>query len=179
MSPVQSWGHVQYWENSSTVVTPVSNAVPGYPAWEAAPMSQVLGFGFGGAVPLLEKWGASLQWFWRLLRIVLTWDRPRRRALEKAIETLNHDLYKHALLAVKMTAHEPGMNGPAAWKSLAHKLNTRSTWAENQWRHLHACSELERMIRADGSTISNSDRAVMVEIAYQSMAQHAVGSTKA
>jgi len=176
--PVQSWGHVQYWEVSSTVVTPVV-AAGGYPTWQAAPLSQVLGFGLGGMLPWVERMGTRLRWAWRVCRIILGWDEPRRQALTHAIEVLNDARYPHAVLAVKMTAVTPEFSGPAAWKAFGRALHDRPTWAENQWRHLKACDHADQMMRADGSTISNPDRALMVELAYHSFAQHAAGSTKA
>lgn len=176
--PVQSWGHVQYWENSSTVVTPVSQK-GGYPTWQAAPLFLVLGFGFGGAQPIVSRWAGLIGWAFRLFRIIVRWDPARRRALGRAVTALDDVRYAHALRAVRMTAIEPGFSGPAAWKGLAHKLHAKHAWAENQWRHLQACDHADTMLRADGSTISNTDRAFMVELAYQSYAQHAVGSSKA
>lgn len=176
MSPTVGSFHTQYWENTSTVVTTVARG--GYPTWQAAPMSLVLGMGLGGAEPIYAKAMVSLRWLFRLLRIIVRWSPEKRRALEKAISILDDPLYPHAVRAVKMTAHEPGFTGPAAWKGFAHKIHDRHTWAENQWRHLHACDQFERMIRADDSTITNQHRALMVELAYASYAQHAVGSTK-
>lgn len=177
--PVQSWGHVQYWEHSDTVVTPVVVSRGGYPLWQSAPTSLVLGSVFGGFEPYYERLSAAVRWLWRLLRILLRWTPRQRQQLEHVIGVLESPLYAHAARAVRMTAVQPGFNEPQAWKHLSHKLAEYPGWAENTWRHLDACHEFERMVRAESSTVTNSARALIVELAYQDFAAHAVGSTKA
>src|SRR6185295_2310066 len=156
--PVIGSFHTYYWEVSSTVVTTVTQT-GGYPTWQAAPLSQVLGVGFGGMTPFVERCGTNLRWLCRMLRIVLRWDPARRQALTKAIQALDDPRYPHALRGVKMTAIAPDFSGPAAWKVFGRAIHDRANWAENQWRHLKACDHADQMMRAEGSTISNPDRA--------------------
>ena len=176
--PVAGSFHTHYWEVSSTQATVVQGNV-GYPTWQMAPLSLVLGSGFGGLLPFIERIGTSLLWAWRLGRIICRWSPPKRQALEQAVRILDSELYPHALRAVKMTAVIPGFNEPQAWRQVGQKLKASQGWAENTWRHLEASDHFNQMIRAEGSTASNADRAFFIEMAYQAFAQRAVGSTKA
>lgn len=176
MSPVQSWGHRQYWEVSSTIVAAAA-APGGYPTWQAAPMSLVLGSIFGGVLPFLERIGRALVWGWRMFRIIVRWPPAKRQALEHAIRLMDSPLYVHAVRAVKMTAVLPGFNEPQAWRQVGQKLKASCGVAENTWRHLEAGDAFDKMIRAEGSTTTNPERSFYIELAYQSFGQQAVGST--
>lgn len=175
--PVVGSFHTHYWEVSSTQAA-AAPSVGGYPTWQRAPMSLVLGSMFGGVLPFLERIGTTLVWAWRLGRIICRWSPPKRRALEQAVRLLDSPLYPHALRAVRMTAVLPGFNDPQAWGKVAAKLKASRGLAENTWRHLEASEQFDRMIRAEGSTATNCERACFVELAYQSFALQAVGSTK-
>lgn len=179
MSPVAGSFHTFYWENSSTVVAAVVTAKGGYPTWQAAPLSLVLGTGFGALEPVYTATVLRVRWFWRLFRAVLRLNQKDQKTLAKVVATFTDPRYAHAARAVKMTAIKPGMDGPLAWRSLAHDLKNHHRWAENSWRHLDACATADAMLRAEGSTISNPDRALFVELAYQSYGLHAVGSSRA
>lgn len=176
--PVVGSFHTHFWEVSSTVVN-VAAPAGGYPTWQAAPLSFVVGSVFGGILPFWERLTTRVGWSLRMLRIVLRWPEPKRQALTRAIAVLDSPLYVHASRAVKMTAVLPGFNEPKAWQEVSHKLKASRGWAENTWRALEAQQAYDRMIRAEGSTATNSERVLMIEMAYQSFAQHAVGSTKA
>src|SRR6185295_12925165 len=104
----------------------------------AAPLSLVLGSGFGGILPFIERIGMQLAWGWRLFRIVSRWPAHKRQALSKTIAALDSPLYPHAARAVKMTAVLPGFNEPRAWTNVANKIKGAQGLAENTWRHLEA-----------------------------------------
>jgi hypothetical protein len=162
------WAHQTYWVNSSTNVA-VAGSVGGYPLWQSAPLSLVLGVGLGGAEPLYVRfmtWVRQVRWAlgtaWRLRRL----DPERRAVLERTIVQLRSPTYTHARVAVRTTARTLRLNEPAAWAKLSHDLHRKAEWAENTYRHLHACDLTEEMLRADGSTTSNPDRNLTVELAY-------------
>lgn len=177
MSPLAGWAHTFYWENTSTVAAAVAVKRGGYPTWEAAPLSLVLGSAFGALEPVYEATIVRVSWFWRLWRAIVRMNRQDRRVVEQVVNSILDPRYQHAKRAVKMTAVKPGMDGPLAWRNLAHDLKTHHRWAENSWRHLDACASADAMMRAEGSTITNPDRALMVELAYQHLGLHAVGSS--
>jgi hypothetical protein len=179
MSPIVGSFHTFYWENSDTTVAVVAKGRGGYPTWQSAPASLVLGTLFGGLEPVYEATVLRVTWAWRLWRAIVRMGKEDRRTVQKVVASILDPRYVHATRAVKMTAVKPGMDGPLAWRSLAHDLKTHSRWAENSWRHLDACASADAMLRAEGSTITNPDRALFVELAYQSYGLHAVGSSHA
>lgn len=164
--------HTFYWENTSTV-TSVVQSVGGYPLWQSAPLSLVLGIGFGGAEPLYQRFVAWLQQIrWALgtsLRLRRL-DRERRAVLDRVVTQLQGQLYPHARVAVRTTARTLRLHEPTAWAKISHDLHRKYSWAENTYRHLHACDLTEEMLRADGSTTSNPDRSLTVELAYHGFA---------
>ena len=165
--------HATYWNNSDTNVVVMGPSVGGYPAWQASPLSMVMGTVLGGAEPIYQsaKAGWLRFWWawltsWRIRRL----DPERKRVLGLVIQQLHSTAYPHARVAVRMTATTIGLNEPAAWKALSHDLHKRHMWAENMWRHLHACDVVDAMIRADGSTITNQNRTLVTELAYRGFA---------
>ena len=177
MSPIGSWAHIQYWENSDTAVAVVAKGRGGYPTWQAAPAQLVLGSMFGALEPVYEGTKLRCVWFWRLWRAIIGMRPEDRRTVALVVDSILDPRYPHAMRAVKMTAVKPGMDGPLAWRTLAHDLKFHHRWAENSWRHLDACATADAMLRAEGSTVTNPQRALMVELAYQSYGLHAVGSS--
>lgn len=189
--------HTFYWENTSTVVTPVITARPGgYPTWQSAPHATTICstiVGWPGAVPvLIAKWWAVTLWaisfavlaVWTSRRLpthhrarlhaavkdLAAFDPERLAVLERTIAVLNHPLYGTASASVRQTATTLGFNRPEAWVKLSHTLKDHQGWAENSWRHLHACHLTDEAARAQGSTLSNRDRHFAVALAYEGMA---------
>lgn len=172
--------HSLFFVNTSTVV-PVVIGVQGYPTWQQSPLSLVLGVGLGGAEPVLDilrqAWN-RLRWTWRLARQIAGFDPERRRVMDTAVRLIESPAYGSARTAVRMTATTLGLNEPAAWRAISHDLHRKHAWAENAWRHLHACELTEQLVRIDHSTLSNQDRTLVVELAYRGFAQSAVGSSR-
>lgn len=86
--------------------------------------------------------------------------------LERALHTVQHPVYPLAARAVRQTATTLGFNKPQAWIQLGHALKDHPDWAENTWRHLHACELTDQWARQAGSTLTNPDRHLLVQIAY-------------
>jgi hypothetical protein len=161
------WAHTHYWENSSTVVTPIAPAPRGgYPVWQTSAVT--LGFGFGGALSLWERLVDWLGWAWTIVSRCRRYT-PQQRAIVRAtFDALDHPAFPLAQAAVKKTATTLGFNRPEAWKELSRELKGSAGHAENAFRHLEAC----RLVRANllTSTVTNPECHLIVELAYHGFA---------
>lgn len=172
--------HSHFFTATSTVVI-LPRGVQGYPTWQQAPLSLVVGFGLGGAEPLIERFRRGwdrLCWAVRVAWALAGLDPERRRVAQTVLGLLTSPLYPCARTAVRMTATTLQLNEPAAWRAISHDLHKKHMWAENTWRHLHACELADQLIRIEQSTVTNQDRTLLVELAYRGFAQAAVGSSK-
>lgn len=191
MSPTVGEFHQKYWVNSDTSVTPTVISAGGYPAWQSQPTGVTLGASIW-AVPapvLLTKFWALLAWalsfvvfavwttrrwpkknreaFLATVRSLTDLDEERLAVLARTVAVLQDPVYRIAKDGVKQTAQTLGFNQPQAWVKLSHTLKDRSGWAENSWRHLHACHLTDLSARAQGSTLCNRDRHFAVALAYE------------
>ena len=193
MSPTFLSFHTQYWEFSDTSVTPIIPSQGGYPVWQSSPHSVTIGaslFGIPPDVPdLLARWWAAIAggiaflvlMVWtvkrfprrereRLLEAVkdlTALDAERLAVVERTINILRTPIYEVASQGVRQTATTLGFNKPQAWIQLSHKIKDHHGWAENSWRHLHACELTDRAAREQGSTLTNRDRHFAVALAYE------------
>lgn len=194
MSPTIGEFHQKYWVFSDTSVTPIGTSKGGYPAWQSQPSGVTLGTSIWGAPApaLLTKFWAMVAWsfsfvvlaVWtakrwnkrdreRMLatvKILTAMDPERLSVVERTMAVLNDPVYTLAKDGVKQTAQTLGFNQPQAWVKLSHTLKDRQGWAENSWRHLHACHLTDLASRAQGSTLCNRDRHFAVALAYEGFA---------
>ena len=91
--------------------------------------------------------------------------------LDAVARALQHPAYGAAHRAVRQTATTIGFNSPQAWVKLSHTIRDHSAWAENTWRHLNACHLTQDAIAAQGSTLCNGDRHLLVQLAYAGFAK--------
>lgn len=162
--------HNLYWNDqpaSTVVITPPGSGKAGYPGWQSAVIAPSL-FGAIGAV--IDLWMERLRWALRLLRRVKGLDREQRLILERVLGSLESPAYPVARLAVRQTATTLGFNRPEAWKPLGTALKASPGRAENTFRHLNACTLLRDTLRAKGSTVTNPEMHLSVELAYQGFA---------
>ncbi len=180
--------HTLFFANTSTAVA-VTVGVQGYPTWQQAPLSLVMGSGLGPllvgawdrsgrAVAALRRGLQRTIWIVQAACVVARFDPERRRVATIALRLLNAPAYASARTAVRMTATTLGLNEPAAWRAISHDLHRKHMWAENAWRHLHACELADQLIRIEQSTVTNQDRNLVVELAYRGFAIQAHGSSK-
>jgi hypothetical protein len=94
-------------------------------------------------------------------------DPVQQGVIAKAIDALEHPGYHLAEVAVQQTATSPGFQRPEAWRSLSHLLKADQGRAENMYRHVKACEITRQLVRAEGSTLTNPQTNLMVELAYQ------------
>jgi hypothetical protein len=164
--PVIGEFHEQYWDISSTAVTPIARpAAGGYPQWQT---SVTLGSVFGGALIFWERFVDWVGWAWTLLRRSHRYDWERRAVVLHALDALEHPAYPIARLSVRKTATTLGFNRPEAWKELSRELKGDPGRAENAFRHLEAM----RLMRANNiqSTLANPQANLIVELAYHGFA---------
>ena len=161
--------HAQYWALSDTLIT---GARPrgGYLVWQAAPTTVVIGVGFGGLTPWVERAWAWVTWWigatWRVRRL----DVEQRAVLTRVIGNLTRPQYRIAQCAVRGTATTLGFNRPEAWLLLGRALKASPGAAENTYRHLESCEQVSQMAREMGSTLTNPDLHLLVELAYHGFA---------
>ena len=193
MSPTFLSFHTHYWEFSDTSVTPVAATRGGYPVWQSTPHSVTIGaslFGLPPDVPdILARWWAAIAGLvvflvvmvWTVKRFpkrdrdrlmaavqeLTTLDSERLAVVERTINVIRTPIYDVASAGVRQTATTLGFNRPQAWVQLSHKLKEHHAWAENSWRHLHACELTDRAARDQGSTLTNRDRHFAVALAYE------------
>ncbi len=171
--PIGAWAHRQYWVTRSTVVPPPSSggAEAGYTRWQSVPISMNTGLA-GLWDPLVEV----AAWVWAVCAGLLGAlgmaaslggaKLKHKHALRRSVDVMNDPRYTIAVDCVAQTATTLGFRRPQAWSKLSHALKEKPHWAENSWRHLHACKLLDEAVRAQGSTLSNPEMNLMVELAY-------------
>ena len=182
--PVQGWGHSHYWAGTTEVILPSTEAGAAYPMWQASVITPSL---FGGlqagweaGSEQVKSWAYWLARLWRLppdtrLHLGALADRlealgPEKRiAIEQAIEAIEQDGYEAAVKAVGDVAVTPGMRERHVWVNISRKIHEWPGWSENMYRHLDAADRAKRSIREAGSTISNPDLNLMVELAYHAL----------
>lgn len=140
---------------------------PGYPGWQVSVIAPSL-FGVIGAW-LDTRWAQVKWWLW-FGRRVNALDRERRAVLLTVLDRLDSPAYPLAQAAVRQTATTLGFNRPEAWIQLSREIKASPGRAENQYRHLNACTLLNAASRAAGSTLSNPVQHLTVELAYTGFA---------
>lgn len=162
--PVQSWGHSQYWTTTSTAVAPVVNTSgqPGYPLWQAGVI--VLPSLFGAVSAWAGIWRQRLRLMWRFAGHMLGMNAEQQAVVWRCIEAVDSPRYGVARNSVKRTATTLGFNRPEAWSDLKAELKRDPGNAENTFRHLHTVNVLRQNLV--GSTLSNPDAHLLVELAY-------------
>lgn len=185
--PTGALAHIAYWEGSGdvpVVVPPVTR--PGYPGWQAGVVCASL---LGGLQAWYERWRE----LYRIARLMASWA-PRgrlfieqygeqfaactaeqRAVLVTTLATMQSPDFTLAKAAVRTTATTSGFNKPVAWTRLSHQLHVRYDWAENCWRHLDAMRQLDD---AKTTTMTNPQKNLMVELAYQAYAINPRGGLK-
>lgn len=164
--PVIGEFHTAYWANSDTSVPPPRPAgQPGYPMWQSGPNTIVLGVGFGGLTPFFERAWDRLAWAWQTALRVIRLGPAARPALVRVLEALEHPAYPLAGKTVRKTATTIGFNRAEAWLELGRALKRSPGDAENTFRHLESCRLLH--LNLVGSTLSNPQCHLIVELAYQ------------
>lgn len=162
--------HDQYWKDqtpSTFVPTPPGPSRGGYPGWQAGVIAPSL-FGVIGA--WIDGQMQRLRWALRLVRRVEALDREQRLVLDRVIVALESPAYPVARLAVRETATTLGFNRPEAWKPYSNELKASPGRAENTFRHLRACSVMRDRLREQGSTVTNPQMHLVVELGYQGFA---------
>ena len=192
------WAHTNYFATSDTrAPTPLAASEGGYPRWQASVIAT--GSLFGGLQAWWEHlvwwiglWGRRAdieralhpptpgvvyQYVDRPVIVeapprVITErvevDKPLTGALASAQGLMAHPAYPAAVEAVKKTATTIGFNRPEAWQGLSKQMKSSPGRAENTFRHLYAC-QLTR--ETAGSTLSNPDCNLLVELAYHEFAK--------
>jgi hypothetical protein len=166
--PVQSWGHSQYWTTTDTAVTPVfaSSGQPGYPLWQGGVV--VMPSLFGGVAAWAEIWSQRVRIMWRFAAHMLGMSREQQAVVWRCVEAVDSHPYKVARQAVQKTATTLGFNRPEAWGDLKAELKRDNGNAENTFRHLHTVNILRQNLV--GSTLTNPEAHLLVELAYQGFA---------
>lgn len=167
--PVVGEFHQTYWSTSDTkAVVPPGPGVPGYPMWQSGPTTIVLGSAFGGLVPFFERIAEWCRRVWRFTFRVSRLTPTQCLALERVLQSFEHPGYPIARHTVRKTATTLGFNRSEAWLELGRALKRSPGESENTFRHL----ESVRLLRFNlvGSTLSNPQANLMVELAYQEFA---------
>lgn len=99
---------------------------------------------------------------------ILALDPERRAVLDRSLDALESPAYAVAQQAVRTTATTLGFNRPEAWKDYNREIKSDPGRMENVYRHLRACHLLRD---AAGSTLTNPDQNLLVELAYHGFAQ--------
>ena len=162
--------HDQYWKDttpSTFVPPPPGPSVGGYAGWQAGVIVPSL-FGVVGA--WLDAQMGRLRWAFRLVRRVERLNAEQRAVLDTVIRSLESPAYPVARQAVRDTAQTLGFNRPEAWKPYSHELKASPGRAENTFRHLRACTLTRDRLREQGSTMTNPEMHLVVELGYQGFA---------
>lgn len=164
---LQSWGHSAYWAVSSTeppsTVVLQSGDVVSYPLWRPVAHHAngiTLGSGFGG-----------LQGLWdRTVRAAKVWACSDQdwRVIDLALDVTRSPIYQTARTAVRETAVKPGMRTHHCWNEIG-RVAKAWNWSENVYRRLDANEAAERLLRAEGSTVTRMRRELAVELAYHEL----------
>jgi hypothetical protein len=169
------WAQQNYWNISSSVVTPVaSETVGGYPLWQ----SSVIGTGGGGLQVWYERliaWGRRWRQTVRFARRYRRGTPEQRRILERVTRALDSPSYPFAREAVHTTANTLGFRNKEAWVPYARLLKSQPGRAENVYRHLRACELTRESLRSSSraepaSTLTNAETNLLVELAYTGFA---------
>lgn len=152
-----------YWMFSDTVVPPLRLSRGGYPAWQGSVIASLFGTLWEQAALYLQRW----RWAWRLLQRARRLSDDRQGVVLRVLDLVEHPAYPPAQRAVRETAQTLGFANPAMWKPYSHMLKTDPGRAENIFRHVRA---MELTVEHYGSTLSNPDKNVLVELAYQDFA---------
>ncbi len=169
--PVVGEFHSVYWSVSDTAVpVPPGPSRGGYPGWQSGPNSIVIGVGFGGIAPWFERAWAALRWCLRWWPRLYRLDAEQRRVMEHVVDALESPHYRVAQTAVRGTATTLRFNRPEAWIHLGRALKAAPGPAENTFRHLEACRRLQASIAEIGSTLTNPQLHLTVELAYHGFA---------
>lgn len=163
--PVQSWAHSAYWADTSTAITPVvpTSGQPGYPLWQGGVV--VLPSLFGGVAAWAGIWRDRLRILWRLTSTMMGFSPEQQAIVWRCLEAVGSPQFPIARQAVKKTATTLGLNRPEAWNYLKAELKRDAGNAENTFRHLHTVNLLRSNLV--GSTLSNPQAHLLVELAYQ------------
>jgi hypothetical protein len=163
--PVIGEFHTTYWENSDTSAAAVHVGRGGYPSWQSA---VVVGSIFGGIALHWERVCDWIGWAWTLIRRSYRFDPERRAIVKQTLAALEHDAFPTAQRSVRKTAVTLGFNRAESWKDLSREIKNDPGRAENTFRHLEAM----RLTRVNniGSTMTNAEQNLIVELAYQGFA---------
>lgn len=178
---LQSWGHSQYWDGSTGGEPEPGEPGPPwqYPIWQSG---GVVLPSLGGACQGAWEWTlalASLAWSCRhysaeqlqtterlLPRLGATVTVPEHLAIaERVLTVLQSPVYPLAQQAVRQTAIKPTMRDHHYWRAVGQTAKAWN-WSENVYRRLDANETADRTLRAAGSTVTNMDRELAVELAY-------------
>lgn len=103
-----------------------------------------------------------VQWARRITKL----DPAKRAVLTDTLDWLEDARFPLALSAVDRTAHTLGFTRPEAWLPYARMLKGNPGRAENVFRRVQAGEWTREAAKAQGSTLSNADTALLVELAY-------------
>jgi hypothetical protein len=113
---------------------------------------------------VIRKTSAYQRWF---APTVTTPQTPVPDVLLQAALLVAHPAYPAALAAVERTRTTLGFSRPEAWQALSRQMKQSPGDAENVFRHLQACQWTRETA---GSTLSNPDCHLLVELAYHQVA---------
>lgn len=162
--------HNLYWDGgTSTAVAggPSGLTRGGYPAWQAGVIAPSL-FGMVGA--WIDAALVKYRWRRRVVQRIEALNDEQRAVLDGVIVSLESPAYPVARAAVRQTATTLGFNRPEAWIELSRAMKASPGRAENTYRHLNACTVLRDTLRQQGSTLTNPQMHLAVELAYQGFA---------
>lgn len=165
--PVQSWGHAAYWTTTSTEVTPVvpSSGHPGYPLWQSG---VIVGSGFGALAGYWDLWRERVKVIWAIAKRMWFLSPVECAVVWRTLDLVSSPAFPIAVRAVKQTATKIGFNRSEAWGDLKGELKRDPGNAENTYRHLHTVNTLR--LNYVGSTLSNPQAHLLVELAYHGYA---------
>ncbi len=153
---------------SSTTATPVTGFVAGYPSWQASVIAPSL-FGMIGA--WIDTKVAQFHWWQALYRRFQALGPEKQAVLYAVMDLMERPTYAVAGQAVRKTATTLGFNEPGAWIHLSRAIKASPGRAENQYRHLNACTILTDAAKQNVcSTMTNPDLHLTVELAYRDFA---------
>jgi hypothetical protein len=107
--------------------------------------------------------GALLAEAGRLRRL----DPVSRAVVSRTLDALESPHFAVAQAAVQQTALTDGFTRPDAWRPLSHLLKADQGRAENMYRHLKSREMTRHLVREGGSTLTNPQTGLLVELAYQ------------
>lgn len=90
----------------------------------------------------------------------------QQEVVKRVLGLLEDPRYDLATTAVRHTATLPGFHRPEAWRSLTHLLKGDPGRAENMYRRVKATEQVKTLAREMGSTVTNPQAQLLVELAY-------------